>query len=478
VRRRRTSGRGEHQRVSFWLPDSGDDLTSRPPLDGDTEVDVVVVGAGFTGLWTARELVRRDPSRSVLVVEAEIAGFGASGRNGAWLTAGLGVTPRELARRTSPSTVREVTEAMRATVDEVLRACDEDAIDVRARRGGLLRIARGVHEQPALRSGHRAMVELGIDAGIELLDADALARRVRVADARGALFDPHAAAVHPGRLVRGLARTVERHGVRIVESTRVRRVLPREVDAPANARGRRPRVVTARGTVTAEAVVLATEAWTSQLPGRRRSVLPLYSLIVLTEPVDAARWARIGWHEHELLSSHRLTVDYLSRTPDGRVLFGGRGAPYHLGSRISPAFDRHDATHELLRRQLTAWFPPLTGVAFTHAWGGPVGMPRDWLPGFGFDPITGVGGGYGYTGQGVGTSNLAGRVIADLIVHGDTPYASLPMVGHRSRRWEPEPLRWLGARYLQGATARLDARAARSGRAVRRHGLAQRLLRH
>ncbi len=459
---------------SYWLETVDDGSPPRPPLDGDARVDVAIVGAGFTGLWTAREVLRRDPAASVLILEAATAGFGASGRNGAWLTASIAVTPGELARRTSPATVRAVTAAMRDTVDQVLRAADEDGIDAQARRGGVLRIARGVHELPSMERNHATLQRLGIADGLEVLDATELGARVRVDDARGAILDPHGAAIHPGRLVRGLARRVEDLGARIVEHTPAIRIDP----AGRGAGTAGPRVVTDRGTVTADAVVLATEAWTSQLPRHRREVLPLYSLIVLTEPISDARWADVGWAGHELLSSHRLTVDYLSRTPDGRILFGGRGAPYHLGSRISPAFDRHGTTHALLRTQVADWFPALSDVAFSHAWGGPIAMPRDWLPSITLDPSTGIGRAVGYTGQGVGTSNLAGRVLADLLVHGDTPFADLPMVGHRPRRWEPEPLRWLGARYVQGAAARLDARAARSGRAPGTRGLAQRLLRH
>jgi glycine/D-amino acid oxidase-like deaminating enzyme len=457
--------------TGFWLPDAGDDLTRREPLDGSVTVDVAIVGAGYSGLWTAREVLRRDPSRSVLIVEANIAGFGASGRNGAWLSAGIALTPGELERRTSPGTVRAVTQAMRATVDEVIAACDEDGIDAEVRRGGILRIARGPHELPALSSAMATATRLGIDDGLQVLSADDLAARVRVADGRGAVFDPYAAAVHPGRLVRGLARAVEAHGGRIVEGTPA-------LDVRGRSGSRGAQVRTATGTVTADAVVLATEAWTSQLPRRRRELLPLYSLIVLSDPVDDATWREIGWQGHELLSSHRYTVDYLSRTVDGRVLFGGRGAPYHLGSRIDPAYDRHETTHALLRDQLASWFPPLAGIGFGHAWGGPLGMPRDWLPSFAFDPATGLGHSRGYTGQGVGASNLGGRVVADLIVTGSTPFAELPMVGHRSRRWEPEPLRWLGARYLQTALARIDAKAARTGRAPTGRSLAERLVRH
>ncbi|MTV25013.1 FAD-dependent oxidoreductase [Nitriliruptoraceae bacterium ZYF776] len=455
----------------YWLRTSGDDLTPRPALGGDRDVDVAVVGAGYTGLWTAWYLLAADPSVRVLVVEAEIAGFGASGRNGAWLAPGIAVTPSELARRYGREAARATVLAMRDTVDEVARVCAATGIDAQLRRGGILRIARGAHEVPALRAGRDAMAALDLADGLEVLDAAEVAARVRVRDARGALSDPYGAVVHPGRLVRGLARSVEQAGGEVVEGTRVTAVHPGEGT-------RRPRLTTDGGTVTADAVVVAGEAWSSQLPGRRRDVLPLYSLVVLTEPVDDATWDEIGWADHACLSSHRLTVDYLSRTTDGRVLFGGRGAPYHYGSRIAPAFDRHAATHGRLAEHLADWFPALRGTAIAQAWGGPLGMPRDWLPTFRHDPSTGLAAAFGYTGQGVATANLAGRVLADLLHTGDTPHRELPMVGHRSRRWEPEPLRWLGARYLQTALARADARAERTGRPPSDRSLAARLMRH
>ena len=457
--------------TSYWLQTAGDDPTSRAPLDGSRDVDVVIVGAGFTGLWTAREVLRRDPSRSVLICEANTAGFGASGRNGAWLSAGIAVSPTELARRTSPTIARDTILAMRDTVPCVIEACEADGIDAQVRRGGILRIARGPQELPAMRAGFDQLAALDLADDIRVLSAPETADRVRVQGALGALYDPHAAAVHPGRLVRGLARAVEAAGATIVEHTPATQILPATP-------GTRARVVTPTGQLTADAVVVACEAWVSQLPGRRRDVLPLYSLIVLTEPVADEVWDRIGWEGHELLASHRYTVDYLSRTVDGRVLFGGRGAPYHFGSRIDPAYDRHTVTHHLLRDRLRSWFPALADVGFEHAWGGPIAMPRDWMPTFHLDPATGIGGAYGYTGQGVGTSNLAGRVLADLIIDGTTPFQELPMVGHRSRPWEPEPLRWLGARYLQRTLARIDTRTARTGTPATGRSLAERLFRH
>ncbi len=457
-----------YEAVSYWLETAGDDLTPRPSLEGSLRADVVVVGAGYTGLWTAWELKRREPSLEVVVLEAEIAGFGASGRNGGWCSSGLGVSPGELARRAGPETARRTVEVMRQTVDEVGELTAAAGLDVGFRKGGILRVARGPHERSAMRSYWDALERLGLIDGHLMLDETGLRDRVQVARGEGAVWDPNGAVVHPGRLARGLARAVESAGGRILERSPVTHIES----------GRSPRVHTEHGEVSATTVVLANEAWLSALPGRGRDVLPVYSMIVLTEPVPDELAQRIGWRHDECLSSHRYTVDYLSRTEDGRILFGGRGAPYHFGSDIDPEYDRHEATHAELRRMLLDWFPELRELRVTHAWGGPLGMPRDFMPRFHFDPEEGIAAAYGYTGQGVATARLAGRILGDLITTGDTPLRDLPMVGHRRRRWEPEPLRWLGARYVQTALARIDRRAEETGQAPSGRSLAERLVRH
>jgi glycine/D-amino acid oxidase-like deaminating enzyme len=463
--------------VSYWLATSGD-LSPRAALAGDHDFDVVIVGAGFTGLWTAWYLQQREPTLRIAICEAEIAGYGASGRNGAWCSAGIGTTAGGLARRYDVATARDVVQAMRDTVDEVGRVCDGAGIDAEFRKGGMLRVARGDHELTALRSGVAEYRKLGLDHGVEQLTAAEVDQRVRVAGARGALFDPHCATIHPGHLVRGLAAAVEQRGATLLERTRVVRVDPAAGGTASEATGGRPVVHIPRGRLRAGVVVLATEAWTPRLAGNHRSVLPIYSMIVLTEPLSAAQWAAIGWQGSECLSSHRLTVDYLSRTTDGRILFGGRGAPYHFGSRVAPRFDRHARTHRTLRQMLSSWFPVLDTPRISAEWGGPLAMPRDWLPNFRYDPHTGLAAAWGYTGQGVAASNLAGRTLADLMTQRTTPLTRLPMAGHRSRRWEPEPLRWLAARYLQRALTRIDDRAEQTGRPPTGRTLAERLVRH
>jgi glycine/D-amino acid oxidase-like deaminating enzyme len=455
----------DYASYSFWMETSGDDLTPRPRLDGSIDVDVAVMGAGYTGLWTAYYLLRRDPSLRVAVVEREIAGFGASGRNGGWCYPGFPVTLGGLRERFGTEAARAVSRAMHDTVDEIERVITEEDIDAQWARGGALRLARGEHQRAAVEGIYRTIEALGLADSYEMLDAGQVAERVRVTDAVAGLYDPAGASIHPARLVRGLARAVERRGATIYEQTPV-------IDYET---GRTRRLITPYGDVRARTIVLAGEAYGQQLAKLRRTLVPMYSLIVLTEPLSDSDWAHIGWRHRELIGSQRLSVDYLNRTADGRILFGGRGAPYRMRSLIDDALDRHGPTHDRLRQMAVAWFPMLKDVRFTHAWGGPLGMPRDWMPTTSFDAAAGVARAGGYTGSGVATANLFGRILSDLIAGEVTPLTQLPTVNHRSPRWEPEPLRWLGIRYAQEGFARLDRSAERTGVAPTGRTLVERI---
>jgi glycine/D-amino acid oxidase-like deaminating enzyme len=295
---------------------------------------------------------------------------------------------------------------------------------------------------------------------------------VAISGATGALFTPDAAAIHPGKLARGLARTVEHMGATIYEQTEVTDY------QPAGLASRRPTLSTMAGEVTADAIVLAGEAYLTRLRRLHRQLIPIWSLIVLTEPLPDEVWAEIGWRAHELIGSPRYTVVYLSRTNDGRLLFGGRGAPYRYGSPIREAYDRHDPTHEMLRSHARAWFPQLRDAQFTHAWGGPLGMARDWHPTISFDRRSGVASARGYVGHGVSTANLSGRTLAELITGQETIRTKLPLVNHRSRSWEPEPFRWIGVRFVQAALGRVDRLAEESGQPPRGRSLEEWLARH
>jgi len=286
---------------------------------------------------------------------------------------------------------------------------------------------------------------------LQLLDAAEARRQLSAAGTLGGLFTPHCAAIHPARLVRGLARVVEAHGVKVYEQT------PAQLLAPGA-------VHTSGGRVRAEVVVRATEGYTAGLPGYGRALAPVYSLMVATEPLSDTAWEDIGLTQRQTFSDGRHLIIYGQRTRDGRIAFGGRGAPYHFRSRIRPAYDCEPAVFADLRRTLRELLPQLRGVRFTHAWGGALGVARDWHASVGLDRGTGLAWGGGYVGDGVGTSNLAGATLADLITGADTDRVSLPWVNHRSRAWEPEPLRWLGVNLGLRAMSLADAEEARTGR--------------
>lgn len=458
----------DYASYSYWLASSGDDLTPRPALAGSIDVDVAILGAGYTGLWTAYYLLQREPSLRVAIVEQEIAGFGASGRNGGWCSAGFPVSLGELERRFGRESARAVQLKMLGAVDEVGLVAEDEGFGIDYEKGGALRLARGRQELPIIQRSYASYRKLGFADHYQLLTKAEADERVKVTGTLGALFSPECATIHPGKLVRGLARAVERKGATIYEQTAVT-----NYDA-----GRRPALHTARGDVRARAVVLAGEAYLSQLPQLSRQLIPVYSLIVLTDALTEAQWEQIGWRGRECVSSNRYVVNYLSKTTDGRILFGGRGAPYRMRSELTDAQDRHEPTHAMLREMAVDWFPAVQPDQFSHAWGGPLGMPRDWMPTMSFDRAAGVATARGYTGQGVATSNLSGRVLADLITEQDSDLTLLPMVREQPRDWEREPFRYLGIRYIQNAYGKLDRKAEQTGRPPTGKSLAERLSRH
>jgi glycine/D-amino acid oxidase-like deaminating enzyme len=420
--------------LSFWhdsLPDD-DTLAPRPALPGDTAVDVAIVGGGYTGLWTALYLLRREPTSRVVVLDAEVVGFGASGRNGGWCSALLPTGLETMAKEAGRDAAIAMQRTMFQTVDEVGRIAREEGIDCHYAKGGYLHLATS----PAHTRRLRRDLELARRFDLGESDVCWLTRveakeRVAAAGVLGALYTPHCAAIHPARLVRGLAKAVERAGGVIHEETRARVIRPGKVTTEA-------------GVVRADVVVRAAEGFTRTLRGERRTLVPLYSLMIATEPLSDQVWAEIGLRDRETFNDARHLIIYGQRTADGRLAFGGRGAPYHFGSAISPAFDRVASVHDALCSTLRSLFPVIGGADVTHRWGGPLGVARDWQCSVGLDRRRGLAWAGGYVGDGVSTSNLAGRTLADLISGDDTELTRLPWVDHRSRKWEPEPLRWMG----------------------------------
>ncbi|USQ95492.1 NAD(P)/FAD-dependent oxidoreductase [Caulobacter sp. RL271] len=432
--------------TSYWLETCQDDLTPRSALSGQVAVDVAVLGGGFSGLWTAYYLLRDNPGLQVAILEKDICGYGASGRNGGWCSSRYPLDAGTLADRYGVEIGRKTLQAMYDAVEEVGRVCEREGIDAEYRQTGILSLARGKAQLPAIQAAHRAYERLGFGEQNRLLSAEAARAKVNATEVEGALHSPKSATVHPAKLVRGLAQAVERLGGVIYERSPVTRFEPSQS----------PRLHTDSGVLVArKAIVAAGEAYLTQQPRYRRTLLPMSSLIVLTEPLSPAQWASVGWADGEGLGSQVNMVDYFTKTTDGRILYGSRGAPYHMHSNLDQPWDA--ATARTMRETLIEWFPSLEGIGFTHSWAGYLGVSRDWTPTISFDPNTKVGQLFGYTGRGVSTTNISARILAGMITGKPTGLEFLPSVGNRSPQWEPEPLRWLGVRYVQEGFARMDA---------------------
>ena len=415
--------------VSFWLEQLGP-APERPPLEGRVEADVCIVGAGYTGLWTALELRRADPSLEVVVVEKETVGFGASGRNGGWVLGAL-AGPRDAALES----------AIRETVDEIGRRVAEEGIECDYVKGGTLTVAQTAVQLDRLRAQQ---------ADDELLGVAELAARVRVRGALGALFSPHCARVQPAKLVRGLAAAAERAGVTIHERTPALELEAGRVRTPA-------------GEVSARWIVRATEAYTADLPGLRRQLAPVTSAMIATEPLPADVWAELGWDGCETMLDGRNLYTYLQRTADGRIALGGRGVPYVFGSGTAREFPPPRSVVEHLRARVRDLFGVDAEVA--AAWQGVLGVSRTWRPAVGVDAARGLAWAGGYAGDGVAAANLAARTLRDLILGRETELTRLPWVGPLERAWEPEPFRWAGIHAVHELLGAADRRELRTGKA-------------
>lgn len=443
---------------SLWLDLLDEPLTPRAQLGGDTHVDVAVVGAGLTGLWTAYYLSVARPGLRIMVIEREIAGFGASGRNGGWVSAGIAGSASRYAKRHGREGVVRGTLATNEAVDEVGRVAAAEGIECGFRKEGTLTVATSTPQRLRLQSALDAMGALGTSNDDDVtLTAEGVAQHARVQGALAGWFTPHAAAVDPARLTRGLAVACERRGVVIVEQTPVLQLGTGEVHTPM-------------GTVRADTVIRSTESYSVQLPGHRRDYLPLTSLMIATEPLPDDVWQRIGWRSGLTIKDKRHLFFYAQRTVDGRIAIGGRGAPYPLRKAMDPGREQHEATRQRLINVIRTHFPAAADAAITHHWGGTLAVPRDWSMGVHFDPTTRTGWAGGYSGHGVVAANISGRTMAQLVLGEQSDLTSLPWVGHRSRRWEPEPLRWMASRAIVqtlGSADRFEDTTDRTARRVR-----------
>jgi glycine/D-amino acid oxidase-like deaminating enzyme len=448
-----------------------DSTSPRHSLRGDVDVDVAIIGGGYTGLWTARELLRRDPHLRVCVLEARVCGFGASGRNGGWVSALFPAPATAVIDTFGIDAYTRQRLVLQEAVASLGAAAREEGIDCGFAQGGTLSFARSELQEARGRRYVAHAVEHGVtEDDLRWIEPAELREIAWLGGARGAAYSPHCARIHPAHLVRGLARAVERRGAAVHENTMVTKIVP----ATAS---RRAQAVSAHGTVRADYVVRATEGFTPTMPRQRRSVVPLYSLMIATSPLPDAWWADYGFDTFPTFNDERHLLVYGQRTTDNRIAFGGRGSPYHFGSTVEPRYDVNDAVFAQLTSSLHELFPTLD-VEVTHRWGGPLAMPRNKFPSVTVDHESGLAAAGGYTGDGVTLSYVCANALADEIISPDvqTSYNSLPFVQTPLRRWELEPLRWLGINTGIALATWADHHERRRGHSSRASSLLTRLM--
>lgn len=417
--------------------------------------DVVVVGAGFSGLWTAYYLSSFDANLRIAVIERRHVGFGASGRNGGWCSGFLPLSLEELGEvfgaEASLATYRESF----ATLDEIELVLQRESISCGWHRGGTIQSASTPLQAERLERQVQIQRKAGLaDTDLEWLPAPRVHEHLHLAQTYGASYSRHCATLNPFALVVGLAEVLRRRGVEIYEDTTVVSIDPGVV-------------VHEHGSFRAGLVVQATEGYSNTLRQTRRRLVPLYSLMVATEPLDDAILEQLGWRGRATFNDGGRMIIYAQLTSDRRIAFGGRGAPYHFASRVHDRFDQDDATHARIVASIARHFPAAAGASITHRWGGPLGVPRDWTPGIVIDRNAKYARLGGYVGDGVAASNLFARSLVDAWYETGTTAARLPFVQHSSPRWEVEPFRFAGINALIKLSESIDEHELRRGRQPR-----------
>lgn len=436
--------------VSFWYADIGLPARQRRSLDQDVRADVAIIGAGFTGLWTAYYLKKQQPNLRVIIVEKTFAGFGASGRNGGWCMGTFAWNHEAYARVTSRASVLDMVRHLEAAVPEITRVCEAEGIDADILPTEELMLASNPAQLVRLRAEFKHRSEWGEGHRLRELSAAEVTQRLNVPNALGALSISGMTRIQPAKLVRGLADTVEAMGVQIYEGTEALSYTQGEIRTP-------------QGRVRAPIILRCTEGFTSDIKGHKREWLPLNSAQIATAPLPPEVWDEIGWQGHELIGDLNNAYCYCQRTREGRITVGARGVPYMFGSKIDSNGVPDPETIRRLTETLHHYFPQTKRFAIDHAWCGVIGVPRDWCATVGLDAKTGLGWAGGYVGTGVSTSNLAGRTLADLALGKTTAITALPWVNRRVRQWEPEPFRWLGVHLMYKLLRLADIREARLG---------------
>lgn len=421
--------------VSFWMRSVGYP-ERRMPLPGNIEVDVAIIGAGLTGLWTAYYLKKDSPNLNIAIIEKEFAGFGASGRNGGWMSAEPAGQFRRYAKAHGTESARNLQKQMFGAVEESVNVAKLEGFDEDIKHDGLIHAATN-HAQLERALHHvKEMKQQGWgEEDVHVLSKSELEDRIRIEGALGGYWTQHCARVHPAKYTLGLASVVEKMGVKIYESTTA-------ISTSAH------QVITDRGVVKVKYIVEALEGYTLSLQGKARKLLPMNSSMVITEQLTQEQLEEVNWMSGALVGDMAHSFTYMHRTEDGRIAIGGRGVPYNFKSSFDRGGRTADSAVDQLHRRLFELFPSLQGVKLEQSWSGVLGVPRDWCASVNIDRATGILSAGGYVGHGLSGTNLAARTVRDLILNRDSELTRLPWVNRHARNWEFEPVRWIGATAL------------------------------
>lgn len=425
----------DYRQKSFWLGQL--DIEPNPTLRGEHRYDVAIIGGGFTGISTAYFLKTYDPSLEVCVLEKEVVGFGASGRNAGFSMTLFGMTMGLTALRFGRDNAAEAHHYMNEAVDLVRELVDEHDIDCDYEHNGFLRVATSRAYEKRLRKELELVDELGLD-GLHWMGPDELAAQVRSPLFRGAVWEPNCGLVNPAKLVRGMKAVVEELGVDVFEHTEVT-----DID-----RGASPTAQTTDGRVHADKIVLATNAYSRAFPAIRSRQVPVFTHIVLTEPLEERHFDEIGWRHRQGLEDARNMIHYFRLTPDNRLLMGGSDVSVTFGNHLDG--DLNERVFETLEADIAAMFPPLADLDITHRWGGPVSITLDMAPAIGFAGSKDIVYSVGCIGHGVSLTHLNGKTIAELLLGRDTERTRTFFVNRTVLPWPPEPLRFAASHALRG----------------------------
>jgi len=413
---------------SYWL--GLDPYEPDAPLEGEMRADVVIVGAGFSGLWTAYHLLKDDPGMTVVVIESGAVGYGASGRNGGFAMTLIHRGLKELVAAVGPEQAKALHLAAEEAIDGIGRVCEAEKIDADLQPNGLLTISNSPLQDEILRGEVETAERLGI-SGFELLEEQAIRSSVHSETFRCAMREESCTLLNPARLVRGLKRAVIAAGGRVFEQT--------PMESLENTSGG-VRVVTPKGAIEAQRALLAANAYSSGIPSLERYVMPFYSYILLSQPLSDEQWSRVGWQGREGMEDRRTFLHYMRPTVDGRMMWAGRDAPYRPNGP-DPKYDRDERVFKRLEETFAWTFPQLDDVEFEYRWGGPIGVTGSFMPCAGWLEEKRVAYAFGFAGHGVAITNMVALAMRDLILERDTDRVRLAVIGKKPINLGPRLLR-------------------------------------